>query len=359
MHNEASEFPATSVKPVDGFGDLLATAIRSAGTAMVIADARADDCPIVFANAAFEALTGYTAEEICGRNCRILQGPQTDPDQVVRLRAAVQAGEGAALDILNYRKDGSTFWNAVSLSPICDAAGGVAYMLGVQHDVTARKTAELGLESAIADRTIAMDVALQEKSALLHEVDHRVKNNLQLISSLLLLQSRRVEDESARKALRGMLERVNAVGTVHRRLFQSQELDRFDVAEFIRDLTADLAAAVGRADVSMRLDLERADVAAAQAAPAALVINELIGNALKHAFPDGRAGVVDVRMRRTPDGFELSVEDDGVGLPAPEDTIRGFGLTIANLLCRQLHATLSFEARQPGVRALVTLAKSR
>jgi PAS domain S-box-containing protein len=341
----------------DDFRDLLSTTIRSAGAAMVITDARAADAPIVFANDAFSALTGYSAAEVRGRNCRFLQGAQTDSAQVGRLREAVGAGDGVALDILNYRKDGSTFWNALSVSPVRDTQGEVAYMLGVQHDVTARKTTELGLESAVAHRTTALDLALQQKSALLHEVDHRVKNNLQLISSLLLLQSRRVQDETARAVLRGMLERVSAVATVHRRLFQSEDMERFDVSEFVRDLTGDLVAAGRRPEVRIRLDLERAEVAASQAAPAALIINELIGNALKHAFPEERSGIVDVGIRRRGAGFELSIADDGVGLPAPEDTIRGFGLTIAHLLCKQLRAELSFEATQPGVRALVRLTK--
>jgi PAS domain S-box-containing protein len=344
--------------PGDGLDSVLAQALRSADTAMFVADVRAPDHPIVFVNDAFAALTGYGCDELLGRGCWRLQGPDTDPDQLARLQAAGAAGECLALEILNYRKDGEAFWNAVSLSPVRGPGGEAAYMLAVQHDVTGRKTAELGLEGVIAERTTAMDAALKEKSALLHEVDHRVKNNLQLISSLLLLQSRRVEDERVRRALRAMLERVSAVATVHRRLFQSHDIERFDVADFIRDLASDLAAAAHRPEITFRLDLERVEIAASQAAPAALVINELIGNALKHAFPEGRAGTVEVRLRRTADGLDLSVQDDGVGFSGPEDAARDFGLTIAHLLCRQLHATLSFEAMQPGVRALVKLVRS-
>ena len=98
--------------------------------------------------------------------------------------------------------------------------------------------------------------ALAQKSALLHEVDHRVKNNLQLIASLILLQSRRTTDEAARAALKSVLERVTAVATVHRRLFQGDPL-RFDVADFVRDLTGDLAAAAGRDDLEIALDLDQ------------------------------------------------------------------------------------------------------
>ena len=128
---------------------------------------------------------------------------------------------------------------------------------------------------------------------VLHEVDHRVKNNLQLIASLILLQSRRAPDEAARAALKSVLGRVTAVATVHRRLFQGDPL-YFEVADFVRDLTADLAAAAGRDDLKISLALEDVTIPSSSAAPLALVINEILGNALKHAFPDGRAGHIAV-----------------------------------------------------------------
>jgi two-component sensor histidine kinase len=209
-------------------------------------------------------------------------------------------------------------------------------------------------EKSNSDRA-ALERALQQKTALLHEVDHRVKNNLQLVASLLQLQSRRMAHPVAREALLGMLERVNAIATVHRRLFQSDDMQRFDVAELVRDLADDLQTASGRPEIAFRLDLQRVDVSAAQAAPAALILNELICNALKHGFPQGAGGVIAVQIRCRPGGAEIAVADDGAGFAQPEEAVRGFGLTIAHLLCRQLGAQLAFESTQPGVRALVTL----
>jgi two-component sensor histidine kinase len=200
-----------------------------------------------------------------------------------------------------------------------------------------------------------LERALRHKTAQLHEVDHRVKNNLQLISSLLQLQSRRTEDEPTRTALRAMLERVSAVAAVHRRLFQSEDMERFEVADFLRDLTRDLAGSAARDDIRIHLDLEPVAVPAAQAAPLALVANELIGNALKHAFPDGRGGAVRVSTRCEPGAFRMTVADDGVGLPADAAAARGFGSTIVQLLSQQLHAHLQTENAQPGVRAIVTV----
>jgi two-component sensor histidine kinase len=193
--------------------------------------------------------------------------------------------------------------------------------------------------------------ALARKDALLHEIDHRVKNNLQLIASLILLQSRRTPDEAARTALKSVLERVTAVATVHRRLFQADPL-RFDVADFLRDLAGDLAAAAKRDDLEIALDLDDLAVAAAAAAPLALVINELLGNALKHAFPPPRGGRVAVSLRGGEEHFRLSIADDGVGLAGRPP---GFGLTIVKLLCQQLHAEFEIVDAGPGVRATVTV----
>jgi len=199
----------------------------------------------------------------------------------------------------------------------------------------------------------ALEAALAEKSALLHEVGHRVKNNLQLVASLILLQSRRTAEDGARAALKTVLERVNAVASVNRRLFQGDP-QQFEVAGFIRDLTADLAAAAGRDDLKIALDLDPVDIPAASAAAFALVFNELLGNALKHAFPAGRAGRVDVRLRLADRGetLALTVADDGVGMGSQAPA---FGLTIVKLLCQQLHAEIEIADAQPGVRTTVTV----
>ncbi|THD58895.1 sensor histidine kinase [Phenylobacterium sp.] len=206
-----------------------------------------------------------------------------------------------------------------------------------------------GPESGAGPDAGALETALAQKSALLHEIDHRVKNNLQLIASLILLQSRRTADPAARAALKTVLERVAAVATVHRRLFQNDPLS-FDVADFIRDLTGDLAASAGRDDLEIALDLDHIAIPAASAAAFALVVNELLGNAVKHAFPPGRRGRVSVRLSNGDGLCRLTIADDGVGLGGQPP---GFGLTIVKLLGQQLHADVQVEDAQPGVRATV------
>lgn len=327
---------------------------------MIIADAQAPDMPIAFANEAFLAMSGYRQDEILGRNCRFLQGPDTDRAAVAELAKAISEARAVTVDLLNYRKDGQPFWNALQISPVHNAQGELVYFIGSQVDVTVRKQAEAsldrdrrGLETAASQQAQAAEEARAERTALLHEVDHRVKNNLQLISSLLVLQTRRTTDDTTRKALERMLSRVSAIATVHRRLFQSQDLERFDVSAFVRDLVGDLPS--GGDAPKVELDLERIDIAAAQAAPLALVVNELVDNAYRHG--GGAIGDQGLALcvRRVNGDYVIEVRDHGPGLPKDGEFEPGFGLTIVHLLAQQLHASLRFEPSNPGVRAVLKL----
>jgi PAS domain S-box-containing protein len=344
-----------------GIDDPFAAAIRATRMAMIVTDATQADNPIIFANDAFLRLTGYAREEVIGRNCRFLQGPDTDPQAVIAMHDAIAAGQDVALDVLNYRKDGTTFWNALYLSPVRNDSGRIVYFFGSQLDVSDKKFAELrvrdhrdDLEQLVEDRTRELTQALEQKTALLHEVDHRVKNNLQLISSLLLLQNRRVTDPNLKASLKGMLGRVNAIATVHRRLFQSEDVQRFDVSAFIRDMVADLVGSSARDDIEIQLDLERVDIPAAKAAPFALVVNELLTNALRHGFPEGRGGRIFIGVNRLNGDFRIEIADTGVGLDR-DNKATGFGLTIVHLLCQQLKAKVETTDAEPGTRVVVLL----
>jgi PAS domain S-box-containing protein len=132
-------------------GDQLALKDRAldvAAEGVTIADARLPDRPLIYVNEGFERVTGYSAAEALGRNCRFLQGPGTDPAEVALIRAAVAGERECVVEILNYRKDGTPFWNRLSITPVRDEKGEVTHFIGVQSDVTARRQAEEGLRSA-------------------------------------------------------------------------------------------------------------------------------------------------------------------------------------------------------------------
>ena len=216
------------------------------------------------------------------------------------------------------------------------------------------------LERAVASRTHDLRAALDRQTALLHELDHRVKNNLQLISSLVLMQARWAEDSAVREALGGMHERLAAMGVAHRRLFQSETVGRFDLSGFVRDLIAELSGPAGRPDIAFVCDLEPVTLPSSQAAPLALLLNELLTNALRHAFVDGRGGTVTVRTAESDGRLWIEIVDDGVGetrdgQAAGEGAEQRFGLTIVELLGRQLQADITRADAAPGVRVGVSL----
>lgn len=198
----------------------------------------------------------------------------------------------------------------------------------------------------------ALRAALARERARTREVDHRAKNSLQIVSSLLLLMSRRSPHAETQNVLKAMHQRVSAIAAVHREILNSENPERFDLGRFVREHVAALTQACGEG-AAVQLDLDPVQVAAAQACPAALIVNELVLNALTHGSPAGRQPHAELFLRPAGEGFALTVRDHGPGLPpAAEKT--GFGLTIVKLLAQQISAKVAYEDAQPGVRAVVT-----
>lgn len=342
-----------------GRSDPFAAAVRATRMPMVITDATLPDNPIVFANEAFQTLTGYNRSEIIGKNCRFLQGPSTDRLQVSRVREAIAAGQPIDVDLLNYRKDGTTFWNALYLSPVRNDAGKIIYFFASQMDVTERVNAQETIakqkaiiEQEVQRRTADLNAALEAKTVLLHEIDHRVKNNLTMIGSLLRLQARSVSDPVFSGRLNAMLERVDALATVHRQLYQSDNLKSFDIGRFAETLIADVVGASGRSDVLVACNCITIEVAAAHATPLGLILNEIYTNAIKHACADGRPGKLTVISRR--DGLvgEIDVSDDGPGR-VDDPAKRGFGETLIGRLAKQVGAEIVYRSLTPGTGVVV------
>ncbi|WP_131115885.1 PAS domain-containing protein [Lichenihabitans psoromatis] len=344
-----------------GQGDPFAAAMRATRMPMVISDPRQADNPIVFANEAFQALTGYDRHEIVGRNCRFLQGRDTDPQSVAELRAAIDAGRNHQVDLLNYRKDGSTFWNALYLSPVRGVDGDIQFFFASQLDVTERVDAQRLIaeqkaivESEVRSRTADLEAALEAKTLLLHEVDHRVKNNLTMIGSLLRLQSRSIDDPVIVSKLDAMLERIDALATVHRRLYQSVDITRFDVGAFTQTLVADVIGASGRNDIALLMDVGPIDIPSTKATAFGLIVNEVVTNAVKHAFPNGRSGRLMVSARQDDTTGRISIVDDGPGLGGQELSGDGLGRTLISRLSKQIEATTKWEEAEPGTRVTIT-----
>ena len=148
-------------------GELKERALAAAGEGITIADARLPDMPLIYVNRAFELLTGYSREDALGSNCRFLQGPDTDPAAAETIRAAIRNRRDCAVEILNYRKDGTPFWNRLTITPVADQAGTVTHFIGVQADVTARRLAEERLAAANREMQRDLEAAARIQQSLL------------------------------------------------------------------------------------------------------------------------------------------------------------------------------------------------
>ncbi len=195
------------------------------------------------------------------------------------------------------------------------------------------------------------------ETARAREAEHRARNALQLISSLILLQGRHSPDAAAGPAMASLLTRVAAVSAAHRQTVQVHGREQVDLAALIREIVGDLAKSAGRDGVTIDLSLEPILAPGRLAPPLALLLNETVGNALGHAFPGGRTGRIRVALRRQDAGFELDVNDDGAGTPSPTPTT-GFGLTVVKLMVQQIRGQLDITELHPGLRVSVTVPLS-
>jgi PAS domain S-box-containing protein len=340
--------------------DPFAAAFKATRMPMLITDPRQPDNPIIFCNRAFSTLTGYSVDELIGRNCRLLQGPETDTAAISSLREAVAEERDIALDILNYRKDGSTFWNALFVSPVRDASGEVIYFFASQLDFTNIKSKEVQLaqarlsaEEEVARRTKDLSEALQAKTMLVHEVDHRVKNNLLTIASIVKLQARMSENDVVKRTLFSVLNRVEALSTVQRKLFKNSDLGRFDVADFAKDLIEDLVGALKRDDIRVTTDLAPVFVPSVKASPLALIVNELVLDAVRRGLSDG-GGEIHLQVKRTNGHFVIRVTDTTTPVPVNPDE-EAFGKLMLEACAKQLRARVERTVEGHRTDVLVTM----
>ena len=234
--------------------------------------------------------------------------------------------------------------------PLLDATGAPYALCGLATDITERKQIEAQIKAS-----------LEEKEVLLKEIHHRVKNNMQIISSLLDLQADNITDEGAREVFKESQQRVKSMALIHEQLYQSTDLAQIDFVEYVARLTDHLlrSYATQASSVALHVDIDPLFLSVETAIPCGLIINELITNAFKHAFPNGKSGEIYVGLQRLADGqLTLSIRDNGVGLPADLDIrqIQSLGLTLMTTLVRQLNGTVDIH-NNGGAEFRVTFTK--
>ena len=275
-------------------------------------------------------------------------------------RAAAVHAAGSGLTAIS----GHEYW-LVGWSLILMATVVLGYL---QHNRTVkRKTAELRrelFERQVAEKELLaadqmLRQSLAEKEALLKEIHHRVKNNLQIVSSLLYLQEDVMDDPKGLDILRQSQNRVKSMALIHEQLYGTTDLAEIDFGRYVHSLTANLFDAYGVDPARLRLDIKADDISLAvdMAVPCGLIINELVSNAIKHAFPEDGGGTIEIIIRRLEAGrMEIVVADDGTGFvtgsdPAGSGTL---GLRLIDTLTAQLDGRLRV-ATETGTRFSVLI----
>jgi PAS domain S-box-containing protein len=324
----------------------LSRSVEQAPLSIVITDLQGD---ILYVNPSFTRNTGYSLDEVLGRNPRILKSGQTPAGRYHEMWEALCSGAVWEGELHNRRKSGELFIEHAVIAPVLDAQGRTSHYVAVKEDITQRKGAEHALQAS-----------LHEKVALLNEVHHRVKNNLQVISSLLRLEASRCTESATKDVLKEMQGRILTMALLHETLYRVGSFASVELAAYLKQLATQTFRAQSSQMTTVRLSLDVSEVQVVmdQATPCGLLVNELLSNCLKHAFPDGRSGEVQVRSQPAPQAgrWTVQVRDNGVGLP-PDFELRGrqsLGLQLVSDLARQLDGALQVDSSVAGTSFTVT-----
>jgi PAS domain S-box-containing protein len=303
---------------------------------------------IVIVNSQTERIFGYSRDDLVGQPIEVLVPHRYGRDHVAHRDGYFENPKtrpmgSAATSLTGRKQDGTEFPVEISLSPMQTEDG--LLVSAAIRDITERKAVENQLRTS-----------LKEKEVLLKEVHHRVKNNLQIVSSMLNLQMDQIADPRALELFKESQARVRSIALFHEKLYQSKDLAHVDMGEYLKSLTSGLFATYGVNPDRIVSSIEADDtpMGVDAAISCGLIVNELVSNSLKHAFPGGRNGVVRIALRRDGRSAVLEVSDDGVGFPEELDfrSPVTLGLRLVCILAEQVRGTVDLD-RRDGTRFLV------
>jgi two-component sensor histidine kinase len=253
------------------------------------------------------------------------------------LREVKKTKKPATVEHTHYDKDGDAKNIEVNCYPIFDSSGNVAQVIEYCLDITERKRAEEQIKAS-----------LKEKDLLLKEVHHRVKNNLQVISSMLNLQSRKITDQQNLEPFRESQNRIRSMAFIHERLYQSEDLSKVNFKRYLETLATYLLQSYEVNQDSIRLysEVENVQLDISRSIACGLLINELVSNSLKYAFTESHKGEIRIGLKRVGENqYKLVVSDDGIGLPEELDfrNTNSLGLQLVNTLTNQLQGGIEVE----------------
>ncbi|NVE95939.1 PAS domain-containing protein [Altererythrobacter lutimaris] len=318
-------------------GVLFEQAMAQTRMAICLVDPKQDDLPIVFANRAFRRLTGYSEEEVIGRNCRFLQGPDTDPEPVARIREAIAQEDVVVVELLNYRKDGSSFWNALHLGPIYSDEGELIYFFGSQWDVS-------DVRAARAEERHAKEMA--------RELSHRMKNMFAVISGIVNVTGRvrGIQDETA-----AINARIQALGRAYETTLDDASSGSIEIGPAIRSVLSPYS----KDDDRLQLAGNGVRMPFGHVSIVGLILHELSANATKYGAWSQEGGVVHVKWEVLDESNELCVTWKEVGGPTIDrDAIEpGTGTAIVDRLLRSAGGTIEREWNETSFRAVIRVPR--
>jgi PAS domain S-box-containing protein len=285
-------------------------------------------------------LLGYPENELLSKTFSDITHPEDIQIGLDNLKRQI-SGEAdyTSFEKRYVRKDGEVIHVIVSPALIRNSEGTPQHFVGLWQDITERKRAE---EQILR--------SLEEKEVLLKEIHHRVKNNMNVITSLLSLQSRYIRDKDALRIFRDGQNRIRAMARVHEKLYQSEDFSKVNINDYIEVLAKDLFNAYHISESSVSLKVNAGDVFLDIdfLIPCGLIINEIVSNSLKHGFREGRKGEISISLTSDASGKRLVVSDNGIGMPEGFDIDKSetLGLLLVNSLVSQLRGTMEIDSNE-------------
>lgn len=317
--------------------------------AVMIFDSRHE---LEWVNTGFTKLTGFSLDEVKKERGNTLQSLTSNKEVLLNLDDCIRSHKSYIYESQIRHRSGEDKWASSTLTPIIDEQGRLKNIVVIDTDITLRKRMEEQIRAA-----------LEEKGMLLREIHHRVKNNLQIIISLFNLQTSYVADEKAYKALREGQDRIKSMALIHERFYQADGLSQIDFDEYIKRLTENLMQSfrIEPGRISLVIHSEKIALDIDTAVPTGLIINEIVTNALKHAFHGRPSGELQIELTQpATDQFLLSIADNGIGFPEgvkPEE-LDSLGIQLIQALTHQLDGEMKIETTPgKGVKYIITFKR--
>lgn len=314
----------------------LSQAVQQSPVCIMITDIKGN---IEYVNPEFTEITGYTASEVKGQNPRFLKSGETSVAEYKKLWETITSGNTWKGEFHNKKKNGELYWESDSISPIRNEEGLITHFLAVKEDRT-----------EIIEREAKLQASLHEKEILLKEVHHRVKNNLQIISSLLSLQTDMVNSSNFADAFNDCRNRVKTMSIIHEKLYQSNNFSSISFGDYAAELINFLKFTYNTDVKRIKFDFDFDEITLGldKAIPCGLILNELVSNAFKYAFSNIDQGILTCRLKRENGEIVITVKDNGPGIDEGKNLFSAetLGLIMVNSLVTQLKASL--EMRNNG-----------